>query len=171
MAERLRALLEHPLDPRVARLAVALGCAVLLGFASLIVVAGTGVRPNRPSARGHSGGSPAIGRPMAARRPPASIRKPRLARPRQDPQDRPGSPAALRAEHELASHRALQHVPYRHGGLSVVLVGAEGKRAVLRVRAATAAAARRGWRRFLRRYRDPGGSYLPRFRVEGGRDG
>jgi hypothetical protein len=171
VAERLRALLEHPLDPRVARAAVALGCAVLLGFAALIVVTGTGVRPDRPAVRGHSEGSPAIGRPIAARRPPAGIRKPLSARPRQDPQDRPGSPAALRAERELASHRALQHVPYRHGGLSVVLVGAYGGRAVLRVQAATAAAARRGWRRFLRRYRDPGAAYRAEFEGGGRRRG
>lgn len=171
MAERLRALLEHPLDPRVARAAVALGCAVLLGFAALIVVAGTGSGPNRPSARDQSGAGLTIDRPMAARRPAGGIRTPRSDRPRQDPQDRPGSPAALRAERELASHRALQHVPYRHGGLSVVLVGAEGKRAVLRVRAATAAAARRGWRRFLRRYRDPGAAYRAEFEGGGRRRG
>ncbi|MET0557614.1 MAG: hypothetical protein ABW065_02930, partial [Solirubrobacterales bacterium] len=91
---------------------------------------------------------------------------------RQDPQDQEGSAAARRAARALASHRAFQHVPYRSDELVVELVGARGHRAVLRVSAATVQAARAGWRRFLRRYRDAGRAYIAIFRgKDGKRDG
>ena len=86
----------------------------------------------------------------------------------QDPQDRRGSALARRSGRELASHRALQHVPYRREAVSIALVGARGTRAVLRVSAPTLTAARRSWRSFLRRYRDSGRAYLPRFDVRRG---
>jgi hypothetical protein len=98
---------------------------------------------------------------------PAPLRAGR-APAHQDPQDHPGSAAHRRATREIADHRALQHVPYRAGGVAIDLVGARGDRAVLAVRATTRAAARRGWRAFLRRYRDDGHSYFPRFRTGGG---
>jgi hypothetical protein len=89
----------------------------------------------------------------------------------QDPQDNRGSAAARRADHELDRHRALQHIPFHHGAVAITLVGAKGPRAVLRVSAPTLAAARGGWRSFLRRYHDEGAAYLPRFRVSGGSNG
>jgi hypothetical protein len=82
---------------------------------------------------------------------------------RQDPQDRPGTFAHRRAGRELATHRALQHVPWRRGDVTVELVGARDGRAVLRVEAPGIATARRGYHVFLRRFHDDGRAYLPRF--------
>jgi hypothetical protein len=165
--DRLRALLERPLDPRAGRAIVALAAAILLGFATLFALA-AGEAPRRAVPRKPTGSS-------AARRParaPQTIEPPALdagsrARrlPRQDPQDEPGSAAAHRAARALRAHRALQHLPYSHGGVTIRIVGARGGRAVLAVGALTLAAARRGWRAFLRRYRDGGRAYVPRFGV------
>lgn len=169
MVDRLRVLLEEPLDPGVGRAVVVLAGAIVLGLAALFILA---VREPEPStraeapttARSTSGQAPAELEPA-----PVEVTAPRR---RQDPQDQEGSPAARRAARALASHRALQHVPYRSGGLTVELVGARGRRAVLRVSADTARAARRGWRRFLRRYGDSGRAYTPIFRgTVGERDG
>jgi hypothetical protein len=55
--------------------------------------------------------------------------------------------------------------------VTVALAGALGSRAVLRVSAHTVGAARRGWRRFLRRYRDSGRTYVPVFDAKGHGDG
>lgn len=165
MVDRLRVLLEEPLDPPVGRAVVVLASAIVLGFASLFVLAArepeTGARIEDPTTpRSTSGQAPAELEPETA------------PRRQQDPQDQEGSPAARRAARALASHRALQHVPYRSGGLMVELVGARGNRAVLRVSAETARAARRGWRRFLRRYGDSGWAYIPIFLgTVGERDG
>lgn len=170
MAERLRALLEHPLDPRLARAIVVLACGVTLGFAALAVLArpaanhpgaDEGASPARISA-GHSSRStsaPSEAMPQAHRGEGAPQR--------QDPQDRPGTAAHRRATREIADHRALQHVPWRAGGVAIDMVGARGGRAVLAVRAATRSAARRGWRGFLRRFDDAGTVYLPRFETTG----
>lgn len=174
MAERLRALLEHPLDPRVARAVVLLACVVLVGFALVTALgvadggqqsAPTSGRPVPAGTAAHKNSAPAD--PPAPARSRGRDRSPR----RQDPQDEPGSPAAARAEHELADHRALQHVPYRRRGLTIALVGANGRQAVLRVSAPTLAAGRRDWRAFLYRYRDDGRAYLPRFHAAGGSSG
>ena len=165
MADRLRALLDRPLDPSAARAIVVLASAILLGLAALFVLAGSD--PDRPSAR--------QARPAASSRPaPASAvepaggeaveHRPKTTR-RQDPQDARGSTAARRAARALRSHWALQHVPYRAGGVEVALVGARGGRAVLRASAPTIPAARRGWHRFLRRYRDSGRAYVPVFKA------
>lgn len=91
----------------------------------------------------------------------------------QDPQDHRGTPAAKRAERALASHRALQHVPYRHSAVTIRLTGAlkDGK-AVLTVTAPTLHDAKVGYRRFLKRYHDAGRAYRPRYvatRKAGGR--
>ncbi len=172
MIERLRALLERPLDPRLARAIVVLAAAVTLGFAALGLLAGGG-SSRAPATHPRASGSGGAAWPSAARSargsslPRATVTRP----PRQDPQDRPGSAAQRRAQRALATHRALQHVPYRHGGISIDLVGARGDRAVLEVRAESIAAAHRGWRAFLRRYRDDGRAYLPRFRAGGARNG
>jgi hypothetical protein len=83
----------------------------------------------------------------------------------QDRQDRPGTEAHRRARRESVRHRALQHVPWRWGGVSVELVGAKDGKAVLVIEGPSIAAARREWSRFLHRYRDDGRSYLPRFRA------
>jgi hypothetical protein len=170
VAERLRALLEHPLDPRLARAIVLLACGVTLGFAVLAVLARPAAEHSAPvgaipagraSAYPTTQASPTVASPSRGAVPPA----------RQDPQDRPGTAAHRRAAREIAAHRALQHVPYRAGGVVIDLVGARGTRAVLAVRAPTRAAARRGWRGFLRRFDDSGTAYLPRFEATGGQRG
>ena len=168
MVDRLRVLLEEPLDARVGRAIVMLASAIVLGLAALFVFAArepeTGTRAKAPATpRSTSGQVPVL--------EPAPVEE-TAPRHRQDPQDQKGSPAARRAARALASHRALQHVPYRSRGLTVELVGARGRRAVLRVSADTVQAARAGWRRFLRRYGDSGRAYIPIFRgAVGERDG
>jgi len=170
MVDRLRALLEEPLDPRVGRAIVVLASAILIGLAALFVLVArepeTSTRVEAPpAAQSTSGSAPADLAPAPTPESPAAPR-------RQDPQDQVGSAAARRAARALASHRALQHVPYRNDELVVELVGARGHRAVLRVSAATVQAARAGWRRFLRRYRDSGRAYIAIFRSKDGkRDG
>ncbi|HXS34324.1 MAG TPA: hypothetical protein VN758_11190 [Solirubrobacterales bacterium] len=164
MVDRLRALLEEPLDPRVGRAIVVLASAILLGLAALFILAArqseTSTRAEEPPApRSASGSATADLAPAPTPEPPVTPR-------RQDPQDQEGSAAARRAARALASHRALQHVPYLGDELEVELVGARGHKAVLRVTADTVQAARAGWRRFLRRYLDSGRAYLPIFRGE-----
>jgi hypothetical protein len=164
MIDRLRFLLDRPLDPLAARAVVVFATAILVGFTALFVlssgesgrppVAGEQASPPPPrSARSHDA-------PVLEAQSPAA---PPLPRRRQDPQDEKGSPAATRAAKALRSHRALQHVPYRRGPFTVRLVGVARGRAVLAIDAPTISAARRGWRRFLRRYGDSGRSYVPRF--------
>jgi hypothetical protein len=168
MVNRLRAYLDRPLDPSAARAAVVLAAAIFAGFAALVVLgrAGQGPTAHPPrAAREHSGPT------TSARR--AGFDRPRSTPPgrRQDPQDEAGSAPARRAARELRSHRALQHVPYRRGALRIEIVGAERGRAVLRVSAPSIAAAREGWRRFRRRYRDRGDAYRVRFATTGARRG
>lgn len=167
MVDRLRALLDQPLDPSAARAILAIASAVLLGLAALFVLAGG--EPDQPTSQEDR---PAAASPSVPAAPVEEVedeaaghfRPP--ARP-QDPQDVEGSAAARRAARALRSHRALQHVPYMQGGVTIALVGARGSRAVLRVSASTVMAARRGWHRFLRRYRDSGQSYVPIFKALG----
>jgi hypothetical protein len=170
MVDRLRALLDRPLDPSAARAILALASAILLGLAALFALAGG--EPDRPTSQANR---PAVTSPSMPAAPVEEIEDEaaghRPPTPRQDPQDVPGSVAARRAARALRSHRALQHVPYRGGGMTIALAGARGSRAVLRVSAATVPAARRGWHRFLRRYRDSGRAYVPVFRASGGQDG
>ena len=168
MVDRLRALLDRPLDPSAARAIVAFASAILLGLAALFVLAGS--EPDRPSsqeARPAASSPPRPAAPVERVEDEAVERHPSTRR--QDPQDARGSAAARRAARALRSHRALQHVPYRAGGVAVALVGARGGRAVLRVSASTVREARRGWHRFLRRYRDTGRSYLPVFKASDGK--
>lgn len=172
MIDRLRFLLDRPLDPLVARAIVVSATAILLGFVAVYFLAagesGRSAAPGRPAVPAQA----QPGRSFGAVRPETAPPAPRAShRRRQDPQDEKGSPAAKRAAKALRSHRALQHVPYRHARLSVRLVGARGGRAVLAVSAPTISAARRGWRRFLRRYRDSGDAYLTRFERAGGHGG
>jgi len=158
--DRLRELLERPLDPSAARAVLALAAAIFLGFA-LLVLAAKGEQPDRSIRR--QGNHPTVSLPPSApTTQPASTRN-GSSRGRQDPQDREGSAAARRAARAIRSHRALQHLPYRDSHLKVDLVGARGLRAVVRVSAPSARAARSGWRRFLRRYRDSGAAYLVLF--------
>lgn len=173
MVERLRALLERPLDPSPRRAVLVLACALTAAFAALVALGaiGPGTSGSPPSRTGQPASSAAATPIASAPRPRAAGGGTAAAPPEQDPQDRPASAAAHRAERELATHRALQHVPYRRGGVAIELIGARGGRAVLEVRAASAAAARAGWHRFLRRFHDPGRSYEPIFEVSGGRGG
>jgi hypothetical protein len=167
MVDRLRALLDRPLDPSAARAILVFASAILVGFASLLMLAAS--EPDQPPSPGHPSvaatrPSPVVSTQVVEGNPAEDQAAPR----RQDPQDVEGTRAARRADRALRSHRALQHVPYRGEGLTVYLVGAHGRRAVLRVRAATVQAARRGWRDFLRRYHDSGHAYLPTFQSKRG---
>jgi hypothetical protein len=167
MIDRLRFLLDRPLDPLAARAVVVFATATLLGFAALFVL-GSG-ESSRPVASGQRAAQPQPVRSLSAVQAEAAPVVPLASRRRrQDPQDEKRSAAGRRAAKILRSHRALQHVPYRHGRLTVRLVGARGDRAVLAVSAPTIPAARRGWRQFLRRYSDAGRAYAPLFRVRGG---
>jgi hypothetical protein len=168
MVDRLRVLLDQPLDPRAGRAVLILSSAILLGLASLFVLAAR--EPDSARPRGEAQ-APVAALPVPVaptgdvEQEPAASRQPHR---RQDPQDKKGSLAGRRAARALRSHRALQHVPYRRGELTVVLTGARGDRAMLRVSAPTARAARRGWHRFLRRYRDSGRAYVPLFKGRNG---
>jgi len=161
MADRLRALLDRPLDPSAARAILAFASAILVGFTAIFVL-GASQTEQAPSPKPGSAEAPppvsvpAVASPRAAPRP---------AERRQDPQDVRGSAAARRASRAVRSHRALQHVPYRRGNLAIILIGAEGHRAVLRVSAPTRAVGRRAWQAFLRRFRDRGEAYIARFVV------
>ncbi len=164
MADRLRELLERPLDPSAARAILVFASAILVGIAGLFVL-GAGqadqpTSPGRPSP-GASFTGPAV--PLEAVEVDST--KGQAENHRQDPQDIEGSAAARRAARALGSRRAIQHVPYRRRELAITLVGATGDRAVLRVSAPNLLSARRGWRAFLRRFRDRGSAYLPRFVV------
>ncbi|MGN6588489.1 MAG: hypothetical protein ACTHKT_13630 [Solirubrobacterales bacterium] len=162
MADRLRALLDRPLDPSAARAILAFASAILIGIAALFVLgvnqSDHSISPSPPSEIASSPNPPAA--IETAEDESATVQ---AAPHRQDPQDVEGSAAARRAARALRSHRALQHVPFRHGELRIALVGARGDRAVLRVSASTIRAARHGWHRFLRRYRDAGRGYVPVF--------
>jgi hypothetical protein len=169
MAERLRAFLERPLDPRTGRAVLILAAAVSLGFAGVVALgAGRHGRSAPLSGVGETKASPLVMLPRAAlaevrqQRPVAAPR----AQRRQDPQDVRGSLAAGRSERELRTHSALQHVPYRHGAIAIVLVGARDGWALLRVSAPTVGFAKRGWRAFLSRFHDDGRAYLVRFHAD-----
>lgn len=165
MADRLRALLDRPLDPSAARAILVLASAILVGLAALFVLAAR--EPDAPSISTQERPSSIGSRPSPIVPVDASGDQGDELRssPRQDPQDVAGSAAARRASRALRSHRALQHVPYRDGEIEIALVGARGSRAVLRVSAATVRAGRRGWGRFLRRYSDSGRAYVPVFKA------
>jgi hypothetical protein len=136
-----------------------LALAASIGFAAVALLGGLGDRPGAVAQvdqgvsprQGEAGHSPAV----------APVSSAEVAR--QDRQDRRGSAVHRRALAEVAAHRALQHVPYRSGGVSIELVGARWGRALLRVEAPTVGAARRSWRAFLRRFHDPGAAYVVRF--------
>jgi hypothetical protein len=167
MADRLRVLLDRPLDPSAARAILIFASAILVGFAGLFVLAAN--QPDQSTSPGHPLGAAASPSPGAPIRVVEGNWADGQAVPhRQDPQDVEGSAAAGRAARAIRSHRALQHVPYRDGELTIELIGARGSHAVLHVGASTVRAARRGWHRFLRRYRDSGRAYVPVFTVSRG---
>jgi hypothetical protein len=170
MIDRLRALLDRPLDPSAARAILIFASGIFLGLATLFILAGSEPGPTAPLRDWPPSldSSPVV--PVEEREGDAGRRQPPSLR-RQDPQDIAGSAAAERAARALRSHRALQHVPYRSGDVTIVLAGARGSRALLRVTAPTLPAGRDGWRRFLRRYRDSGRSYVAVFTERGGRNG
>lgn len=167
MIDRLRALLDCPLDPSAARAILVFASVILVGFAALFVLAAS--QPDQPTSSRHPSVAAAPPRPVVSIQAAEGNSAEGQAAPRrQDPQDVEGSRAARRADRALRSHRAIQHVPYRSEGLTIDLIGAHGRRAVLRIRAATVRAARRGWRHFLRRFRDSGRAYLPIFQSKSG---
>jgi hypothetical protein len=167
MIDRLRALLDHPLDPSVARAILVFAGAILAGFAGLFVFAAGQSDVPIPSSHPSRAASSPISA-TAIQEVADHSTEGRVALGRQDPQDVEDSAAARRAARALRSHRALQHVPYRSEDLKVDLIGARGRGAVLRIEAATVHAARRGWRDLLRRYHDPGHAYIPVFQSESG---
>jgi len=166
MIDRLRTFLDRPLDPSAARPILVFASAILVGFAALFVLAAS--EPDQPNSSGQ---------PSVAAAPPSPVvptqvvegnpAEDQAASRWQDPQDVEGSLAARRADRALRSHRAIQHVPYRHGELVIALVGAKAERALLRVSAPSLRAARRGWRAFLRRYNDRGKAHIARFVLRG----
>lgn len=172
MIDRLRFLRDRPLDPLAARAAVLFATAILLGFASLFVLGASGSR--QPELHR---GQPPLTRSQPRQVLPhvpgraGSVQQPAAHQRRQDPQDEKGTAAAKSAAKALRSHRALQHLPYRRGGVRIRLVGARGDRAVLRVSASSARRARREWHRYLHRYRDSGRAYIPVFDIGAGRNG
>lgn len=171
MIDRLRALLDRPLDPSAARAILVFASAILVGFACLFVLAAGEPHPpvaqHRPAPAASSPGPTAPAETIEGGEPV----QPPSTHPRQDPQDIDGSAAAHRAARALRSHRAIQHVPYRDGEIKIGLVGARGSRAVLRVSAPTLDEAQRGWHRFLARYGDSGKAYAPIFKASGGGNG
>ncbi|HET9154269.1 MAG TPA: hypothetical protein VFN85_09165 [Solirubrobacterales bacterium] len=167
MIDRLRELLDRPLDPSAVRAILVFASAILVGFAALFVLAVS--RPDQPTSSTHPSvsaapPSPVVSTQVVEGNPAEAQAAPR----RQDPQDVEGSLAAHRADRARRSHRAIQHLPYRRGKLAVTLAGARGDRALLRVSAPNLRAARRGWRAFLRRYHDRGKAYIARFVTHGG---
>jgi hypothetical protein len=161
LVERLRALLKRPLDPEVSRAMLWLALAASLGLAVVVLLGGFdhGTGGGTPTARTTTPGRGVAATPVRTAPTAAKVAG-------QDAQDRPGTEAHGRAAGEAAAHRALQHVPYSAGAVSVELVGAVRGKAILRVEAPSTTAARRVWRRFLHRFDDPGTAYIPRF--EGG---
>jgi len=160
MIERFRTFLDRPLDPAAGRAILALATVIFVGFAAVFLLAGGephGVEPARVAP------PPTTAEPDVDQLGLDAGGADRGQLPKQDPQDRPGSAAARRAASALRERRALQHVPYSTGAVSIVLVGADRGLAVLEVSAPTRAAARRGWHAFLDRYEDRGSSYKPRF--------
>lgn len=163
--KRLRTLLDRPLDPAVGRAVLVLAGAVCVGFAAVVWLGAMGpdaTISTPPATRSSLAQAPSGTGP--AHRPAfeAGSRVAARTGPPQDPQDRPGTGAHRRADRELVSHRALQHVPWHRDGVTISLVGARDAKAVLEVRAATAGLARRGYRDFLRSSRDDGEAYLVR---------
>lgn len=165
VAERLRALLDRPLDPALARAVVLLALAVGTGFATLFLLGAVGRDgPYVPAAT--VADRPTTTTPVESRTAPADEgagEDRHRAVAGQDRQDRKGTEAHGRARRESVRRRALQHVPYRQGDVTIALVGARGPRAILSVRARTLAAARRGYLGFLHRFEDPGTAYRPIF--------
>jgi len=165
MLERFRSFLDRPLDPGAGRAIVACTSAVFLGLGVLVLLGAVDVA-ERPAAEPPppttASDPPAVPPPVEI---PEQIAVPVPPHRRQDPQDVPGSEAARRVAEALGARHALQQVPYRRGQLAIELVGARSGKAVLRVSAPTARVARRGWRRFLRRFHDSGRAYVPVFRT------
>jgi len=161
MSDRFRLLLDRPLDPRAARAILVFASAILAGFTVLFVLASRQAEsPTPPTHLSQAIPSPSPSVPIQAfEGNPGEGQAPH----RQDPQDVEGSTAARKAARALRSHRALQHIPYRHAKLAITLAGARAERAVLQVSAPSLRAARRGWSAFLRRYHDRGKAYIAHF--------
>jgi hypothetical protein len=165
VSDRIRDLLDRPLDRRHADAIVAIAAAVTFAFGVLVAFGIIG-HPAADLAAGRED----LARPTAPREVAGALDHPPASKDRrpdrsQDPQDRKGTAAYGRARRTARDHRALQHLPYRRGGVTVAQVGADQGRAILRVAAPTITAARQGWREFLRRFTDDGAAYEARFQV------
>lgn len=167
MTGRLRELAERPVSPGVVRAILATALAATAGLGCVVSL---GLGAHRRPWVDHDRGNLAELRPDRPAGPPVEPQAPPddPARRRQDLLDRPGTPAHRRADRELATHRALQHVPWHRGGVSVGLSGAKGAEAILSVSGPTVGTDRRAYRAFLRRFHDDGRSYLPRFEIATG---
>jgi hypothetical protein len=167
----IRNLLDRPLDPRLARAVVVLSITITFAFAILVtfgVIAGS--VPGEVEDRGGEIARTPSAPPAQQAEPPAgrsgradSGGPPVRPRPEQDPQDRPGGKDYRRAREAMREHRALQHLPYEHRGVAIVLAGADRGRAVVHITAGSVARAKHQWRAFLAGYRDDGRAYEPRF--------
>lgn len=173
MRDQLRSVRDQPISRSHARLAFVLSAAVIvLAAVALIALADAPRRAHQHDSRGRS---PVTGWVVPS--PPSTVATPPAAgseaiRPRQDPQDQRGGRAARRARRALATHRALQHVPYRRAGVRVELTGAHDGKAILTVTAPSRRLARAGWHRFLARFHDRGSAYELHVKVgDGGRRG
>ena len=169
MIDRLRSLLDRPLEPGAVRAVVVLASGIFLGLGLLVVLAGAEPSITERSTSGtatHTAAAPPSPDPVDL----GGLDRPHRDR-LQDPQDRAGTGAAERAATLLRTHSALQHVPYRRGGISIFLVGARNGQAVLSVSATSESAARRGWIAFLDQYQDKGRAYVFHFHSRHGGHG
>jgi hypothetical protein len=158
LVDRFLDFLYAPLSGRAAKAILILTAAVCHGYVLLTLLSIAAGQDSHPRTERHDSGHSIA--PVVSPQPGG---EPHAPRPRQDPQDRPGSVAARAARGELRTHRALQHVPYRKAGVTITLIGARHGRALLSVRGGDLSTERQGWQRFLRRFGDDGTAYIPRF--------
>ncbi len=164
MPNQLRDLRDRPLPPARARPAFLLSAVAIVLVAVVLIATGRSPQHERPVT------TPVATVATAPTPPSTAPLAPTATVARQDPQDVRGSRAASRAHRALVTHRALQHVPYRAGGVAIDLTGAHDGRAVLAVVARSRRQARAGWLRFLARYHDAGHAYEARLKVTRSRD-
>ncbi len=158
MIDRFLDFLGAPLSRRAAQAVLVLTAAVSHGYVLLALLSlAAGDEGSRRTDRDGSGEQTVSVRPVE------SNDSTRVPRPRQDPQDWPGTRWSRRADRALRSHRALQQVPFRTAKATIVLANARRGMAVLRVTAPSADDGRAAWRRFLRRFHDSGEGYISVF--------
>ena len=171
MVDRLRALLDRPLDPRAGACGGRPRHRDPARLRSLFVLGGERARSCGSLSRATPSRAPPQPHLSLRLRPGRSVPPDRAAaRPAladRTPRTRRAAPPRRRAARTLRSHRALQHVPYRRGE-SDGRAGRGARRAGgASSQRADHSGARSGWQRFLRRYGDTGRAYVPLFTVGG----